>query len=156
MLEGVVRPPLHDERLEALDQESLAVGKILHQACGRAHRGGGVGIAVAPPPTPLLDLRLLDVGLGEGRVELQRLVEATAGAADGGGASSPARAASARAASTWWRGSTFKPGVCPSCERIMSGSPWRRYPLSGRGSETDTGMTTSASGSSARASSGLR
>src|SRR5207247_4463204 len=36
-------------------------------------------IAVAPPSAPLLDLRLLDVGLGEGGIELQRLVETLLG-----------------------------------------------------------------------------
>ena len=79
MLESTVRAPLHDEGLEALDEKAITVGKLLHEAGRRAHGRSGVRIAVAPPSAPLLDLRLLDVGLGEGGIELQRLVETLLG-----------------------------------------------------------------------------
>ena len=74
-LERDLRLPAQDERLEALDQQPVAVGQLLQQARGGADGGLGVGVAVAPVAAPLLDLRLLHVGLGERGIEGQRLVQ---------------------------------------------------------------------------------
>ena len=50
------------------------------------------------------------------------------------------------------------PGVCPSCDRIISASPWRSQPLSGVGSSRVIGMTSSdpsSTGGVAGVSSGM-
>ena len=59
----------------ALDQQLLAGRQPLQQPRGRPHGRGGIGLTVAPAPAPVLDLGLLEVGLGEGRVQAQGLVE---------------------------------------------------------------------------------